>query len=501
MAITALPTPPSRSDPANFSANGDAFLGALPQMVTELNTTSASMDASVISASQSATLASESADAALANSNAIKWISGTTYAIGDVRWSPITFLSYRRKTAGAGTTDPSADTTNWADIVIRKNFTRSARTSNVILGVTDANVFVDITAGTFTQTFAAAATLTSGWSCYIRNSGSGVITLDPNSAETIDGLATLVMYSGETRLIQCDGSVLRSLVITPFRLVSDTSGSFVWPPGYASFTAILSGAGGGGAGGGGGACGTTNSASGRSGGGGSGGAGGSSGQIITKKISAGLVTPGVSASYAIGAGGGGGAGGSGRPGVTNSLGVAGSVGGIGSAGGASTLGGATDLFYLVAPGGGGSPSGGLGGTLASGAAGVSNNNALLTSDIDGLGAILFTNTNGGTSSAGGAGQSSGPAGAAGSAGGVSSTNYWLATGVNAGVSGAGSSTLGVAGSPGSTPAKAPVGCGGGGGGGGGGSSGAVASGTSGNGGNGGNGGIGGDGRLELIGGC
>ena len=37
MAITPLPTPPSRSDPANFADRGDAFLGALPTFVTEAN--------------------------------------------------------------------------------------------------------------------------------------------------------------------------------------------------------------------------------------------------------------------------------------------------------------------------------------------------------------------------------------------------------------------------------------------------------------------------------
>lgn len=37
MAITALPTPPSRSDPVNFASRADAFLAALPTFVTELN--------------------------------------------------------------------------------------------------------------------------------------------------------------------------------------------------------------------------------------------------------------------------------------------------------------------------------------------------------------------------------------------------------------------------------------------------------------------------------
>lgn len=35
--ITPLPTPPTRQDPANFSARGDAFLGALPQFQAEAN--------------------------------------------------------------------------------------------------------------------------------------------------------------------------------------------------------------------------------------------------------------------------------------------------------------------------------------------------------------------------------------------------------------------------------------------------------------------------------
>jgi microcystin-dependent protein len=45
------------------------------------------------------------------------WVSGTTYSLGYVVWSPITFIAYRRIIAGAGTTDPSVDVTNWAAII------------------------------------------------------------------------------------------------------------------------------------------------------------------------------------------------------------------------------------------------------------------------------------------------------------------------------------------------------------------------------------------------
>lgn len=89
MTISALPSAPLITDsPDVFDAKASAHVASLSQLVTELN-------------------------AAISVVNMTKWISGTTYAIGDVTWSPADFQAYRRKTAGAGTTDPSADVTNW----------------------------------------------------------------------------------------------------------------------------------------------------------------------------------------------------------------------------------------------------------------------------------------------------------------------------------------------------------------------------------------------------
>jgi hypothetical protein len=114
MAITALPTPPSRDDPTNFSARGDAFLGALPAFATEANALAVDVNADAVAAAADATAAEAAAAAATAAANVTKWVSGTTYTEGVVVWSPITYLSYRRKSTGGGTTDPSADSTNWA---------------------------------------------------------------------------------------------------------------------------------------------------------------------------------------------------------------------------------------------------------------------------------------------------------------------------------------------------------------------------------------------------
>lgn len=109
MAITPLPTPPSRDDPTNFSTRADAFLGALPDFATEANALAVDVNAD-------AAIASGAADAATQTLNATQWVSGTTYAQGVAVWSPITYVTYRRKIAGAGTTDPSADPTNWEQV-------------------------------------------------------------------------------------------------------------------------------------------------------------------------------------------------------------------------------------------------------------------------------------------------------------------------------------------------------------------------------------------------
>lgn len=63
---TALPSPPSRTQPANFSERADAFLGALPQFQSQLNSQASWMD----STSAAAVAAAESArDLALSYRN------------------------------------------------------------------------------------------------------------------------------------------------------------------------------------------------------------------------------------------------------------------------------------------------------------------------------------------------------------------------------------------------------------------------------------------------
>jgi hypothetical protein len=133
------------------------------------------------------------------------------------------------------------------NILVGSVIYRVQRTSNSVILTTNRSSLIDITSGTFTQTFTAAATLADGWFCYIRNSGTGDITLDPNGSELIDGLTSYIMYSGETRLVQCDGTAFRSIVINTFNKKFTSSGTFVKPPGYATFDCTVYGGGGSGA--------------------------------------------------------------------------------------------------------------------------------------------------------------------------------------------------------------------------------------------------------------
>lgn len=70
----------------------------------------------------------------------------------------------------------------------------------------DLGKIVNCTANTFTVSLTAAATLGSGFNCWVWNTGTGVITIDPNGAETIDGVVTLTLRKGEGLQIVCNGS-------------------------------------------------------------------------------------------------------------------------------------------------------------------------------------------------------------------------------------------------------------------------------------------------------
>lgn len=112
--ITAPPAAPSRTSPSTFAALADAWVAWLESEAADIGTAATRTYDNAVEAYASAVAAANSATTAASVAGATLWVSGTSYSIGDMRKSPANGLVYRRITSGAGTTDPSADATNWA---------------------------------------------------------------------------------------------------------------------------------------------------------------------------------------------------------------------------------------------------------------------------------------------------------------------------------------------------------------------------------------------------
>jgi hypothetical protein len=158
----------------------------------------------------------------------VTWNSGTSApatTFAKMRWVDTTAgVIKRRNAANSGWIVESTD-----------DETRvSSRSSNTMLDVSDIGKTIRATS-TFTQTFDAVATLGDGWVVHYINEGSGVITLDPNSSETIDGASTLLLYPGESALIACNGSNLKTLYVYSSRLPQNSQS--------AAYTTVLADAG------------------------------------------------------------------------------------------------------------------------------------------------------------------------------------------------------------------------------------------------------------------
>jgi 6-phosphogluconolactonase (cycloisomerase 2 family) len=182
--ITPLPAAPNRNDPDNFSTEADAFVAALPALVTETNTAGVYTEGQAAAAAQSVTdaaaevvlaadevalaaaqvalattqagnsatsagEAAASAAAAVVTANADLWVSGASYSAGDNVISEVDFGTYRSITTHTGVAiDPSADETNW--VIISASSAASsvaALTTSAIPSLTPAAI-VDISLAT-----------------------------------------------------------------------------------------------------------------------------------------------------------------------------------------------------------------------------------------------------------------------------------------------------------------------------------------------------------------
>jgi hypothetical protein len=258
--ITALNgmVAPARTDPATFFTRADDVMTRLQPFATQANDLAVQVNSDAAAAAQSVTdaatqvglaqnqvalavaqavAAKASADAAASTAGAAAFVAVKNYAQNECAISQLDFQTYRRKSAGSSAVDPMNDAANWAPAVAVR-VARKVRTANTMLVASDCRAFIDITSGTFTQTFDTFANLGDGWYVIIRNKGTGLITI-PSS----DGVSNWVMYPGEVRLFQNDGTGLTTFVIQPFYWVATTSGNFIKPPGYSLFGGEMWGAG------------------------------------------------------------------------------------------------------------------------------------------------------------------------------------------------------------------------------------------------------------------
>ncbi len=313
--------------------------------------------------------------------------------------------------------------------------TRSPRSSNTILAAADRGTVICATAA-YTQTLTAAATLAAGWWCIIKNDtadGTTVLTLDPNASETIDGLTTATMYSGETRLIECDGANFTSqLLAGGYAKFIPTGGNFIVPTGIAKLDVVCIGSGGQGGGG-------ASAVAGKGG-----GAGGGGGAVTQASVRPTDLTAGATVTVTVAAGGTG----SGTPGS------------------AGANGGTTSFGSLLKAGGGGGGGAGGNGVSANGGGGGSSINSAATTTAGAPSSNPALS--GQAATAGGAGV----AGVCSEFGGASGGGTGLAAGLAGGSSifggpaGGGGGAQASAGGAGGTVASYTAGGGGGGGGGG-----------------------------------
>lgn len=203
--ISTLPTAPSRSDPANFSANGDSFFAAVEKKLQpELNTAIGAMNTTAAETDQNAIaamIAAQNSDAAAQTvqqvSGATPWVSGTTYSKNQCAISQINFQTYRRKVAGAGTTDPMNDPTNWAMLVGSGSFIPVPQTS-ATFDLSKGNFFTRTMSANETWSFTNIPQDGYSWTVEVTHTG-GTLTL-PTSVKTPSN-QVYTFTAGKTHLL------------------------------------------------------------------------------------------------------------------------------------------------------------------------------------------------------------------------------------------------------------------------------------------------------------
>jgi hypothetical protein len=102
MAITPLPTPPSTSDPANFDARADAFLGALPQFATECNAAATDLGGAQFIGSSSSSVAIGTGSKSFTATTGLSWAIGQPLMVASAA-NPANYMTGQVTAYNSGT--------------------------------------------------------------------------------------------------------------------------------------------------------------------------------------------------------------------------------------------------------------------------------------------------------------------------------------------------------------------------------------------------------------
>jgi hypothetical protein len=223
-AVDELPPEPNSSNPVPFSGLMDTFLAALAPFRSGMIALATNCYSNTVDCYNNADAAAASAAAAAASSNATKWVSGTNYGEGDVVWSPVDFLNYRRKSTGSGTVDPSSDAGNWIclDILIDTSVTsneirRGSKTFTVSTGKRFQGgmylVIADTAAPSTNSMYGQVESYNSGTGDLVITvlsfSGSGTKsawTISQSSAGAVDAVGNNLVINGACQIAQVNGT-------------------------------------------------------------------------------------------------------------------------------------------------------------------------------------------------------------------------------------------------------------------------------------------------------
>ena len=231
--ISPLPTPPSRSQsPETFSADADAFLGALPEFQTDANAQADYLDALAIdvtadvAAAEAAVADAEAAAAVAAGAANYQgdYSAGTTYQIGE----SVSYLGrrYVAKTVNTGVTP--ADGANWflindGDVLGPVSATnnslaafdgatgkliKEAGTVSVGQGGTGVTSLTEnaVLVGNGTSAIGSIAAGASG-NVLTSNGTTWASIAPPPSGPTLQAIASGTLADGSTVIVNADGTV------------------------------------------------------------------------------------------------------------------------------------------------------------------------------------------------------------------------------------------------------------------------------------------------------